>query len=151
MDFEEKRKKIVDKKRREYIKRQFLLLNEKGIVPVLCTIFMIIPFTIAAYTSYKRDTNEIAYILAIMSLFTSVSFEIYEWYYLIFSKNISNKVLTFPCIIDFILLLIFSIIYSLKDFTINNKSTNIICCITLLVYIISVMARGIKEYKLNQQ
>ena len=149
MNFEEKRKKVVKKVQRKTwfkcLKEQFLISHEKGIVPVICALLMLIPLGIVLYTSYKKNTDEISYILAMISLFTSVSFELYEWFYLFGKRDVSKKVLTFPCIIDFVLLMVFSIIYSVYGFNISNKNINIICVMTLLGYLILVTIRGVIE------
>lgn len=149
MSINEKREKSVGK--RMGLKEQFLLLQENRIVPIMFAVLVLIPLGIAIYAAYKRETDEVAYILAILSLFTSMSFEVYEWYYLLIKKDASKKVLTFPCVIDFILLLIFSIFYTVLDFNVSNKITNIMCAVTLFCYIILVTMRGIKEYKLNHR
>lgn len=142
-------------RKQQTTENNFLLRNEKVIMTIMCSALMICPYAICLWASIRKGSDEIAFIIAIMSLITSCLFEIFELCKSFRKKenkqgnkkNFLFDILTFPFVICFVVLMIFCIDYSFFGIIVNETVTNFISALVPFCYIISVTVRGVRECK----
>lgn len=133
-------------KRKEQQKKHRIKIREIIRINSLCSLGLLVICIICIIFSFivsPEEDSSLSLFLAMISLFVTFSYEIYEWIKLL-SKKKENGSSTIPFLISYALIIILTM---LKMFTNIWSSmlgtTNIICAITLVVYIVVTTIRTI--------
>lgn len=159
--------------RKQTTGNSFLPKKSEAFKIVIWPLFMAIPYAICLYVSMKKASDEIAFIIAAMSLITTCVFEVFGLFKSISKKNKQNKekqnkedkqdenkqnkcninmlldIATFPFVICFVVLMIFSCAYIFLNIDIRGTTANIISACILIIHMFSVTKRSLIECKSN--
>lgn len=121
--------------------------RENVLVDILCSLSMVMYLVIFILIAVIDKTNSYGFVLNVLSIDVTYSFELYEWVYL-FKKNKQNKHPLFPFLIAVILLIVLCIIVVCLPqgmSTFENFNNNLLCAVSLFIYTVLVTIRKIIE------